>query len=196
MAFQPSLYRCCTVTVGYTKQGTCPLIASTYSPDAIKGFVSTIKGHLRNRCGFGRTAHARCHTITVPIRAADAEVASGGARGGAARLGGLWLRGRAAGRALISEGASAVCTSHQSASVGSRTRRTTMHETAGGFACPLLRDLCPLYRTFFRLQTVLSAFWRWPSRETRHVSTCDTAQHALTRQCLSSRMTASNPEHP
>ena len=136
--------------VGYTKQGTCPLIASTYSPDAIKGFVSTIKGHLRNRCGFGRTAHARCHTITVPIRAADAEVASGGARGGAARLGGLWLRGRAAGRALISEGASAVCTSHQSAPhrsasvVGSRTRTTTRHETAGGFACPLLRDLCPL----------------------------------------------------
>ena len=29
------------------------------------------------------------------------------------------------------------------------------------------------------IQTVLSAFWRWPSRETRHVSTstCDTAQH-------------------
>ena len=75
-------------TVGYTKQGTCPLIASTYSPDAIKGFVSTIKGHLRNRCGFGRTAHARCHTITVPIRAADAErsrVRRSARRRGAAR---------------------------------------------------------------------------------------------------------------
>ena len=28
------------------------------------------------------------------------------------------------------------------------------------------------------------------------MSTCDTAQHALTRQCVSSRMTARNPEHP
>ena len=34
---------------------------------------------------------------------------------------------------------------HRSASVvGSRTRRTTRHETAGGFACPLLRAKCPL----------------------------------------------------
>ena len=31
---------------------------STYSPDAIKNQASTIKNHLRNRCGFGRTAHA------------------------------------------------------------------------------------------------------------------------------------------
>ena len=77
--------------------------------------MSTIKGHLRNRCGFGRTAHARCHTITVPIRAADAEVASGGVRGGAARLGGLY-EGALQGAPSISEGASAVCTSHQSSS--------------------------------------------------------------------------------
>ena len=120
--------------------------------------MSTIKGHLRNRCGFGRTAHARCHTITVPIRAADAEVASGGVRGGAARLGGLYegaLQGAPSSRRARPPSAPPINQRRRSLRRSPRhrpsrsrsirrTRTTTRHETACGFACPLLRDLCPL----------------------------------------------------
>ena len=124
-----------------------------------------IKGHSRNRCGFGRTARAhtialgrcihRCTRMTLrrmtltcrPITTRQTLLLS--------MILPLhrrcpllhWPTSLALTPPHPAVPALAACprSPHRSASVvGSRTRRTTRHETADGFACPLLRAKCPL----------------------------------------------------
>ena len=92
------------------------------------------------------------------VRQTQKEVASGGARGGAARLGGLYegaLQGAPSSRRARPPSAPPINQRRRSLRRSPRhrpsrsrsirrTRTTTRHETACGFACPLLRDLCPL----------------------------------------------------